>query len=156
MIKDDSVTRQKLLEESVELRQGKMHRPDTNIGRPSHFVSERHLACLYALHEEIQAAKSVEDICGMVVDQLVGAMQFPEIAIPVLSLNGVGPAPDDHHKVLTHGLSAEICVEGEVCGELWVYYTEERPFVFPEEQKLIDHVAEIIGYWIENAADETK
>ncbi len=156
MIRDQLNTREKVLKKSVESRRSKTVRLATDSKRTYDSVSERHLDCLYVIHEEIQVAKSVEDICGIVIDQLVGAMQFPEIALPAISLNGVSPAPDDRHKVLTHGLCAEICAEGEVCGELWVYYTENRPFVFPEEQKLIDHVAEIIGNWIENAKDGMK
>jgi two-component system CheB/CheR fusion protein len=45
-------------------------------------------------------------------------------------------------------------VEGEVLGHLAVYYTEERPFIIPEEQNLVNGVAEAVGTWLEHKQAE--
>jgi len=156
MTKDESVTRRMMPKEGAELPRRNTHQQAITMNDPSPSVSERHLASLYVIHEEIQAAKSVDDICGIVVEQLNGAMQFPEITVPVIALDGVSQPPEDKYPRLSHGLHAEIRAEGELFGELCVYYTENRAFTLPEEQRLIDHTAEIIGRWIENAKAGTK
>ena len=57
---------------------------------------------------------------------------------------------------LSDGLHAEIRVKGKTIGHLRVYYTQEKPFMIPEEQNLVNSVAEAISTWLERKqAEET-
>jgi len=109
----------------------------------------KELACLYAVHRDMQDQLSVDDLCRQVVERLVQAMHFPEIAVPVIELDGgrftSRPVTAEHPQ----GLHAEITVGDEVRGKLWVTYSEGRPFQIPEEQDLINTVAEALGLWLE-------
>ena len=48
----------------------------------------------------------------------------------------------------------QIRVEGEVLGHLRVYYAQERPFIIPEEQNLVNGVAEALSTWLERKRAE--
>ena len=50
---------------------------------------------------------------------------------------------------LTHELQSDIMVNKRLCGRLRVFYPEDKPFLIPEEQRLIDAVAGDLGKWLE-------
>ena len=47
----------------------------------------KELACLYAVSRDVQEDLSVEELCQRTVRHLVPAMQFPEVAVPIIELN---------------------------------------------------------------------
>ena len=115
----------------------------------------KELACLYAVSRDIQEDLSMDELCRRAVEHLVPAMQFPESTVPVIELKGKRFASENYTEGLSHGLHAAIRVEGEVLGHLTVYYAQERPFVIPEEQNLVNGVAEALSTWLEhNQAEE--
>ncbi|MEK7842663.1 MAG: EAL domain-containing protein, partial [Pseudomonadota bacterium] len=57
---------------------------------------------------------------------------------------------------LTHGLQAQITVHGRVCGRLQVFYREDKPFLLPEEQDLIDAITDDLGRWLERMQAEQR
>lgn len=112
-----------------------------------HALQERmkELACLYAVSRDIQEDLSMEELCRRAVEHLVPAMQFPDITVPVIELSGERFASENYTPGLSCGLQAEIRVEGRVFGYVRVYYAEEKPFLIPEEQNLINGIAEALG-----------
>lgn len=114
----------------------------------------KELTCLYAVSRDMQEDLSVDEICRRAVEHLVLAMQFSEITVPVIELNGKRFTSEDYSERLSHGLHAEIRVGGEAYGHLWVYYVEERPFLISEEQNLVNGVAEVLGMWLERKRAE--
>jgi PAS domain S-box-containing protein/putative nucleotidyltransferase with HDIG domain len=106
----------------------------------------KELKCIYAISQDIQQDLSIEDICQLAVEHLVKAMQFPKIAVPVIELNGnrFSTQQNDTHS-LSYGIHAKIQSNGQIQGHLWVYYTQDQPFLIPQEQNLIKTVAEILG-----------
>jgi diguanylate cyclase (GGDEF)-like protein/PAS domain S-box-containing protein len=76
-------------------------------------------------------------------------MQFPDIAVAVLELDGRRFCSNEHTEDLSHGLHAAILVSGQERGRLSVYYSDLLPFLLPEEQDLNDAIAETISYWLE-------
>ena len=121
-----------------------------------HALQERmkELACLYAVSRDFQEDLSVEELCQRAVEHLVPAMQFPEITVPVIEINGERFALENYTPGLSFGLQAEIRVEGQVLGHLRVYYAEEKPFLIPEEQNLVNGIAEALGAWLERERAE--
>ncbi len=105
----------------------------------------KELTCLYGLSRDVQEDLSVEALCQRIVRRLGPAMKFPEIAVPVIVLDGdrFGLGILDGKAVRT--LHADIKVRGVTRGQVSVTYVEDQPFVIPEEQNLLNSVAEILG-----------
>ena len=81
-------------------------------------------------------------------------MQFPEITVPVIELNGKRFTSENYAEGLSHRLHAEIKAEGKVLGHLRVYYSQDRPFLIPEEHNLVNGVAGALGTWLERTQAE--
>ncbi len=129
---------------------------DTERKRAEEALRERmkELGCLYAVNRDIQEDISIDELCRRAVERLVPAMQFPEITAAVIELNGKRFASKNYAEGLSHGLHAAIRVEDEILGHLRVYYAQERPFIIPEEQNLVNGVAEALSTWLERTRAE--
>jgi signal transduction histidine kinase len=103
---------------------------------------------------DIQQGLSVDELCRRAVEHLVHAMQFPEITVPVIELNGRRFTSERYAEGLPDGLQAQIRVGGEVLGHLTVHYAQKRPFLIPEEQNLVNGVAEALSTWLERKQAE--
>jgi signal transduction histidine kinase len=114
----------------------------------------KELRCLYAVSRDLQEDLSIDELCWRAVEHLVPAMQFPEITVPVIELKGKRFTSKNYAEGLSHDLHAQIRVEGEVLGHLRVRYTQERPFLIPEEQNLVNGVAEALSTWLEHKQAE--
>ncbi|MCW4030936.1 MAG: PAS domain S-box protein [Candidatus Bathyarchaeota archaeon] len=108
----------------------------------------KELTFLYKAITEMQKSDSSEDLGPKLVDLLVGAMQFPEIAAPVVEIEGERFAHKLYREDLTHHIYAEIFVNDHARGRVSIYYTEDRPFVMPQEQDMINSLAESLGGWL--------
>jgi PAS domain S-box-containing protein len=114
----------------------------------------KELTCLYAVSRDLQEATSISSVFRRVVDHLTSAMQFPEITAPVIEVEGERFASEKYSEALSHSLHATIRAEGEARGHVRVYYTEERPFLTPHEQGLLNSVAGALGIWLERREAE--
>jgi hypothetical protein len=76
-------------------------------------------------------------------------MQFPDSAFPIIELEGRIYRNGSTNINLDKNLQAFIKTRGEVLGRLLVFYTEDKPFIIPEKQNLINSVADTIGLWYE-------
>ncbi|GAB1718597.1 MAG: putative signal transduction histidine kinase [Nitrosospira sp.] len=109
----------------------------------------KEITCLYEIRRGMGLELSVDNACQHIFEYLIPAMQFPEIATAVIELDGRRFNSDNHGKGLTHELQSEIRVNGKTCGQLRVFYPEDKPFLVPEEQRLIDAVARDLEIWLE-------
>jgi len=120
----------------------------------------KELTFLYSTISEMEKAESLEDLGPKLVDFLVPAMQFPEITVPVVEIEGVRFVHKRYREELTHGIHAEICVNDHVSGRVSVYYIEDRPFIIPHEQNMVNALAEGLGGWLKrmgtNLSQELK
>jgi diguanylate cyclase (GGDEF)-like protein/PAS domain S-box-containing protein len=114
----------------------------------------KELTCLYAVNRDMQEQLSIDELCKRAVQHLARAMQFPEIAVPVIELVDRRFTSNRYTEGVSHGLHAEIRVEGKARGCLWVYYAEGKPFLIPEEQNFVNSVAEALGLWLERQQAE--
>jgi PAS domain S-box-containing protein len=108
----------------------------------------KELLLLYTAIKAMQADISVEDLMPQLVDYLVPAMQFPNITAPVVEIKGKSFAHPRYREDLTHGIHADICVDDQVSGRVSVYYIEDRPFIIPQEQNMLNALAESLGIWL--------
>ncbi|UJP05378.1 MAG: EAL domain-containing protein [Nitrosomonas sp.] len=111
-------------------------------------------SCLYTIHREMVKETSLQKLCGQIIKHLVSTLHYPEIAACSINLFNDFFASDNFHHDLTHALTARIKVNGKICGQLRVIYTEHKPFILPDEQNLINFIAEDLGIWYERRNHE--
>ncbi|MBV6446715.1 GGDEF and EAL domain-containing protein [Nitrosomonas sp.] len=111
-------------------------------------------SCLYAIHRELVKESSMQKLCCQIIKHLMQAMHFPELAACNISLFQDSFSSSNYHSDLSNYLSAKIKVNGKNCGQLQVLYTEDKPFILPDEQNLINFIAEDLGMWYERRNHE--
>ena len=109
----------------------------------------KEITCLYEIRRGMGPELSVDNVCRQIFEHLIPAMQFPEIATAMIELDGRRFTSRNHDEGLTHELQATIDVNGSPCGQLRVFYPEDKPFLVPEEQRLIDAIATDLGRWFD-------
>ena len=65
----------------------------------------------------------MEESVPEIIDLLVQAMRFPDLAAPVVKIEGKRFAHKGYREDLTHGIHAEIYIEDQAIGRVSVYYT---------------------------------
>jgi signal transduction histidine kinase len=109
----------------------------------------REITCLYEIRRSVALELSLDSVCQHIFTHLIPAMQFPEIATAIVELDGRRFTSGNHVQGLTHELKSNITVNRRPCGQLQVFYPEDKPFLIPEEQRLIDAVAGDLEKWLE-------
>lgn len=113
----------------------------------------KEIRCFYAIRRGMESG-SLEDVCRTIFRQLTAAMQFPDIALVKIELDGKQFVSDQDDKDYSHGLQKEIVVYGRAYGRIALFYRENKPFMLPEEQNLVDVVGTDIGKWLEHKQAE--
>jgi PAS domain S-box-containing protein len=114
----------------------------------------KEMTCLYAVRHDMGLELSIHELCQRIVGHLTHAMQFPEIAVPVIELDGRRYSTSKYNEDLSHCLSVELEVRGKPHGSLRVYYLDDKPFILPEEQDLIKSIADDLRLWLERRQAE--
>jgi len=116
----------------------------------THEIQERmkELACLSAVRAETQGYLNKASVLK-IIQHIKIAMQYPDIAFPVIELNGEIYSAGKTNIKKNHSISSLITVGNSIYGRLWVLYTEDKPFLIPDEEILIKNVSETIGLWYE-------
>ena len=109
----------------------------------------KEITCLYEIRRGMGLELSVDDVSEHIFKHLIPAMQFPEIASAVIELHGGRFTSQNHSEGLKHALQSQISVNNKVYGRLQVFYPSDKPFLVPEEQRLIDAVASDLEMWLE-------
>src|SRR5690349_16994434 len=128
-----------------------VHSPVDEHADASQALRERlkEITCLYEIRRGMGPELSVENVCRQIFEHLIHAMQFPEIATAMIELDGRRFISQNHDEGATHELQSTINVNAHPCGQLRVFYPEDKPFLVPEEQRLIDAIATDLGRWFE-------
>ncbi len=113
-------------------------------------------ACLYAIRHDMELALPLDELCQNIIAHLKAAMQFPKMAVAVIEHDDKRFTSGKYRQDLTHGLQAQVMANGKVCCKLQVFYREDRPFLLPEEQNLIDTIATDLGRWLEQMQAEQR
>ena len=114
----------------------------------------KEISCLYEIRRTVGLELSLEHVCHHIFRHLIAAMRFPEIATAVIELDDRRYTSENHAHGLTHELRSNITVNKRLCGQLWVFYPEDKPFLLPEEQRLVDAVARDLERWLEGKSME--
>ncbi len=105
--------------------------------------------CLYEIRRNIGLELTAGEVCPKILEHLMPALQFPELATLVIELDGERYATASHEQELTHELHSNVYVANKLRGQLRVFYPLDKPFLIPEEQRLVDAVATELEKWIE-------
>jgi pyruvate,water dikinase len=130
---------------------------DKPVDRLIHDLQERakELNCLYKVQELLGNPKiTLDEICRGIIKALPPGWQYPDICQAQIILEGK-TFESPHFSKAPWEQSSDILVQDEPIGRISVYYTEERPRedegpFLKEERKLIDTIAEQLGYYILN------
>ena len=112
--------------------------------------------CLHAVRNYLEHGQDTEKTCQNILKALTQALQFPDIAVAFISLGGKRFTSAGYQIDLPNALSAAIIANGEVCGQLKVFYAQDFPFAMPYEQNLIDTIAHDLGRWYERKEAEKR
>lgn len=133
----------------------------------------KEITCLYGIRRSIGVESLIDNVCQSIFDYLVPALQFPNIATAIIELSGwrftsgkYGQHSGQHFLSKTKIVErqpgqrraereractcwASISVNGKVSGQLRVFYPNDKPFLLPEEQKLVSAIANDLESWLE-------
>lgn len=109
----------------------------------------KEITCLYEIRRSIGLELPVDTVCQNIFEYLIPAMQYPENASVVIELDGKQITSMNYNQGLTHELKSKITVNGKICGQLSVFYPEDKPFLVQEEQRLINAITNDLASWLE-------
>ncbi|MBK6958521.1 MAG: histidine kinase [Nitrosomonas sp.] len=114
-------------------------------------LSERlkEITCLYEIRRSIGLELSVDNVCQLIIEHLLPAMQYPDHAYVMIELDGRRITSLNQNQNLAHKLESKTVVNGKVCGHLSVFYPEDKSFLVMEEQRLIDAITDDLARWLE-------
>ena len=115
----------------------------------------KEINCFYAIRRGMEAG-SLEEVCRTIFVELIAAMQVPSIATIKIELDGKQFISDELDRDYKRELRKQITVYGEPYGWLVVLYSEDHPFLLPDEQNLIDVIGDDLGKWLEHKQAEGR
>jgi signal transduction histidine kinase len=115
----------------------------------------KEINCFYAIRRGMESG-SLEDVCGTIFVELIAAMQVPSIATIKIELDGKQFVSDQLDRDYKRKLRKQVTVYGEPYGWLAVCYSEDQPFLLPDEQNLIDVIGDDLGKWLEHKQAEAR
>jgi len=116
-------------------------------------LKENH--CLQMIRNAMRQELSTEELCQLIVESLMLAMQFPELTVAIIELGSKQIAAAGNTGNHPSKISAKIISNGETCGVLEVAYQQNLSFL-PQEQHLVDAIAHDLGRWYERKEAEQR
>ncbi|MCP5243108.1 MAG: EAL domain-containing protein [Burkholderiales bacterium] len=105
--------------------------------------------CLYTIRRQMLPQTGIKRICRLIIKELMNAMQYPEITAIKIEIGSNLYTSANYTNTLTNALCSDIVVDNNTkCGELQVYYSQDKPFLLPDEQNLINCITEDLGKWL--------
>jgi signal transduction histidine kinase len=115
----------------------------------------KEINCFYAIRRGMESG-SLEEVCRTIFVELIAAMQVPSIATIKIELDGKQFVSDQLDRDYKRELRKQVTVYGEPYGWLAVCYSEDQPFLLPDEQNLIDVIGDDLGKWLEHKQAEAR
>jgi len=116
----------------------------------------KEMRCLSNIGSLLQKDPSISVICEFTAKEIVNAVQHPGVAVGVVELAGQEYVENASAGEGVRQLAAEIKSHDETFGKIYVCYVEDRDFILPEKQEMLDHVAERLALWYERRQALTR
>ncbi len=108
----------------------------------------RQLNSLSLITRKLQENDTIEHTIHFVLEALVAAMTHPHLAVPLVAIEDETFSTNKYSDDLEYGLTSPLFVNGNEAGEVTMYYSENKPFKLPDEQNILDTVANALGIWL--------
>lgn len=110
--------------------------------------------CLYKIRNCMLPTTTINGVCQKIIEELSMATQFPEITVVKIELDGKLFVSANYTNDLVNELHSKIKMDGNNIGKLQIFYLEDKSFLLPEEQNLINTIAYDLGKWFERLQAE--
>jgi PAS domain S-box-containing protein len=110
----------------------------------------KELNCIAKISNAIQKNLSISEICHITVREVADAMQFPDDAYVDIELGGERYTSEGFSKNFKQHIKAPIRIRDQGYGDIAVYYSEDRPFILPEEFNFLSGIAERLASYYEH------
>ncbi len=112
--------------------------------------------CLYKIRSSLLPESTISRVCQKIIEELTIAFQFPEITVVKIEIDNEQFSSANYTDDLVNGLYSKIKVDGDSRGKLHVFYLEDKSFLLPWEQNLINTIAYDLGKWLERLKAEQR
>lgn len=110
----------------------------------------KELTCISEIRFALELNLPVHEMLRQVLQHLIIALQFPEIAAGNIELNGEQIVSGNDCNELA-GIHSAISVNHEIAGQINLFYREDKALFLPEEQNLINIIAADLAKWFERS-----
>ncbi|MDY6873168.1 MAG: PAS domain S-box protein [Chloroflexota bacterium] len=107
----------------------------------------KELRCMAHVSSILQKEADLEVVCPLVIAELVAGMEFPDLAFAELMLGDRVFHSEEPFEPTENVLTASINGTEGSSGELRVFYKENVPFLDPEDQNLLNDIANRLSLW---------
>jgi PAS domain S-box-containing protein len=115
----------------------------------------KELTCLFNISRILENRQAtIEMVCKQIVEAIAPTIKYTQQAAPLLFLDGVQYTTSAYHDHMEQKLRAQIIVNEQVRGQICVFYTEDLPFIVPEQQDMLSNIARMLGLWLEQREAE--
>lgn len=114
----------------------------------------KELRGLHAIAQDMEAAGTLDDLSGRILERIPPSMQFPERVVVMVEIDGRRWVKGDLRDDLPPPIQSTVRDKKSVRGFIRVCYTENLPFLLPEEQDFLDNIASALGRWLERKQAE--
>lgn len=108
----------------------------------------RQLNSLTLITKKLQENDTIDHTIHFVLEALVAAMTHSHLAVPLIAIEEETFSTNKYSDDLEYGLTTPLIVNGREAGEVTMYYSENKPFVLPDEQYILNAVASALGIWL--------
>ena len=98
----------------------------------------------------------LERVCQNILNALVLSLQFPDMAIAMITLGDKRITTANYRDNLSNTISSIIIANGESCGQIQISYIRDLSFTLPFEQNLVNAIAHDLGLWYERKQAESR
>ncbi len=112
--------------------------------------------CLQMVQNYMGQDLGVERVCQNILNALLLSLQFPDMAIAMITLGDKRITTANYRENLSNTISSTIFANGESCGQIQISYIRDLSFTLPFEQNLVNAVAHDLGLWYERKQAESR
>ncbi len=121
------------------------------------YVRKKEMACLHEFRHCLNLNLSEAEISTLIFEYIALALQYPKLACISIKLGNKKLTSDNYtQRKKSAALNARICSNEHQYGQISVFYLEEKLFFIPQEQYLINAIANDIGWWFERRNEHTE
>lgn len=109
----------------------------------------KELRGLHSISQDMEAAGTLDELCSRILERIPPSMQFPDRVVAVVEIDGRRWVRGNLRDDLPPPIQSTVRDKHTIRGLIKVQYTENLPFLLPEEQDFLHNIASALGRWLE-------